>query len=112
MDGNVFYIGCSSDLGKRLKSHIVEAKADRSYTNRKKNAKIRSLNYQILIQEIDRVEARNSQTNLAKYEGRDIEYKRIAEYHRKGVELTNHWDLPKALKQYPDKSTSHFLKTQ
>lgn len=101
IEGNIFYVGCSSDLKKRLKAHITEAKGDHCYTNRKKNAKIRSLNYQILIKEIDRLEAKNYQINLAKYEGRDIEYKRIVEYHRMGFNLVNDYDLPKALKKYP-----------
>lgn len=49
-DNNPFYVGCTvHSLIDRLKSHLSEAKRNRTYTNVIKNEKIRSLNFRVRI---------------------------------------------------------------
>lgn len=95
-NGNVFYVGCClRDLSQRLKSHLVEAKGTNSTaTNHKKNAIIRSLDYHVLITEIDRMWVTSIKPSWALIKSRDLEYAWINHYRSMGYEMCNRVPKP------------------
>lgn len=98
-DDNVFYVGCTlKSLNNRLIQHISATKTHDGWANSRKNQKIRSLNYQVKIKELESFavvgkEKREAQRNAAAFEN-----KWINKFLKDGVELTN-CTIPKQQRQ-------------
>lgn len=99
LNGNVFYVGCTiKPLEFRLKLHLSDAKANRRFTNKVKNEKIRSLDYKVLIKEVDRILGGGYKGYQINSAGRKLEMDWILKYHNSGCQLTNGRELQHALK--------------
>jgi hypothetical protein len=101
---NIFYVGCTiRPLAQRLKLHLNEAKGDYKNTNKVKNEKIRSIDYKVLIKEIDRVKGQGYNGYQINAAGRKRETLWMLKYHFAGCNLANCRDLMFALKELTTK---------
>ena len=95
---NVFYVGCTIlGIENRLTGHISEAKANMPYTNKLKNAKIRSLKYQVRIKEVDRMLVSGFKGYECNRKANALETKWLLHYYHEGAQLVNNADLKRAL---------------
>lgn len=87
IDGGVFYVGCTTQpLQQRLNLHILQSKR---IGKSDKDKKIKSLQYKVIIKEVDRmwVTAIKGQWALAK--AKYLEGQWIIKYKEMGFDLTN-----------------------
>lgn len=90
LKGNVFYVGSTShSLEKRLSAHLAEARLNKRCGNKKKNEKIRSLNFQIEAKVIDIKYVAGSKQAAARGKSNDLEGEWIKKYVELGYDLCN-----------------------
>ena len=95
-NGIVFYVGCTvRELGERLKSHLSEANSNRPYANKIKNEKIRSLDFQVVITEVDRMWVTGIKPQWAISKATDLEHEWIWHFRGLGYKLANRIPRPK-----------------
>lgn len=87
---NVFYIGCTTrGLKHRLQLHLSQCKVYESWSNSLKNQKIRSLNFEVKIKELQTVSVVARDLRSAQKSAEHIEEKWIKAYLNIGVDLCN-----------------------
>lgn len=103
-DGNVFYVGCTTDLERRISGHLVEAKCDGKMTNHRKNEIIRSLNYQVVVKIVDMLWVTGSKQYRLVHRAKTLEKTWIRKFIDLGYDLCNRRiglvSSPKTEKQY------------
>lgn len=93
--GNVFYVGCTiQKLQYRLYAHLYCAK--NGTHNKAKAALIKSLDYKIIIKEVDRVEVTGKNGWSMKFDARVLEREWVKKYIDMGHKLTNYQLLKSA----------------
>ena len=90
MDKNVFYVGCTTQtLTNRLLGHLNAAKKNYPYTNIAKNEKIRSLDFNVLIKEVDCVTVKAISSKKAILLAEKLEHQWIVKIYTSGIMLFN-----------------------
>lgn len=88
--GNVFYVGCTTmRMEIRLAQHISAAKTNAKYTNKRKSAIIRKLDYEIICTIIDMVWVTAESAYALKYKAHGLEKQWIKKYTDLGYQLCN-----------------------
>lgn len=88
--GDVFYVGCTvKELIDRLGGHLSEAKINDVWMNQIKNAKIRSLEYNIGIRELDKMKVTGKTRYEAQRKAATLERRWIQRFLDAGFELVN-----------------------
>lgn len=89
-NGGVFWVGCTiREIEQRLYDHLCEARNNHPYSNKRKNEKIRGLNYDVYATVIDTRVIECQSRSLAKRETKNWELEWIYKYRNQGYELCN-----------------------
>lgn len=89
-DGNVFYVGYTTqNIEKRLGAHLAEAKYGPVSGNKRKNAHIAKLNFQVAATIVDMVLFSGSSWDHIAKKGRKLEKEWIIKYKALGYDLLN-----------------------
>lgn len=87
--GRIFYVGCTiQHIAERVTAHLFEARAN--IGNKRKNRRIRSLNYNLVVQIVDMKRVEGLTAGLALSQARGLETSYIELYHSLGHNLCNH----------------------
>ena len=88
--GNVFYVGCTTmRLETRLAQHISAAKSNARYTNKRKNAIIKKLDYVVVCTIVDMIWVTAQSAHELKYKAHGLEKQWIKKYTDLGYQLCN-----------------------